>query len=356
MTLDEMIIEVFDNMGRPTDVSPLDRLDDNETLNPDLWGYKQLQAWINQGYKAITTWRTPNGRFYRQRDMIDRRYIQWEPHELDSDTDLTDGSEDGYLQDQHLITFPDDTFYEGNTPPAMVLLGLKGLGDDLLFEEVTPETLEFQTLSADLEYWRVYETQLDADWSSLAYFVDEHTLYTLRALPWVIPETVPTVYERGINWARFQVAQPLNDLYAIRQIRVIDGKHDMEIASRTENFTQNLAEIGMPNEYWREGPYIYFDRHIDQEYTLQLEYYKEANPLTDGEEVPVIPERYHTPIVYWASQRALLRQGENNDAYSFRGFLDQEMRSIIKEQDLDVERYESNFVAGGMSGGYNYGR
>jgi hypothetical protein len=355
MTLDQMLIEVFDNMGRPTDVSPLDKLDDNSTLNPDLWGYKQLQSWINQGYKAITTWRTPNGRFYRHNDMVDRRYIQWGPHVLEDNMDLTDKSADGYTTGQHLYTFPDDSFYVGNQPPAMVLLTLDGLGDLLEFQEVEPETTQFQALASDLEYWQVYETQLDADWSSLAYFVDEHTLYTLRDLPWVIPITVGTVYERGINWARYQVAQPLNDLYAIRQLRVIDGKHDMEIASRTENFTQNLAEVGRPNEYWREGRYIYFDKHVDQDYTIQLEYYKEANPLVLGTDVPVIPERYHTPIVYWASQRALLRQGENADAYSFRGFLDQEMRSIIKEQDLDVERYESNFISGNMSGGHNYG-
>lgn len=352
MTLDEMILEVFDNLGRPTDVSPLDELDDNSTINPSLQGYRQLRNWVNQGYKAITTWRTPNGRFYRQRDMIDRKYVQWGPHELTShNTDTTDTSEQGYDSTQHEFSFPGDDYYVGNRPPAMVLLGLSNLGDLLEYEEVA-ETVELQAVDPTLEYYRTYRQEIDADWVCLAYFIDDHTIYTIEPLPWVIPETVATIYERGINWGRFNVDQDLNDLYAIRQLRIINTKDDMDVAARTENFTQNLAELGTPSEYWREADYLYFDRHVVETQTYQIEYYKQAEALVNGSDTPAIPERYHTPIVYWASQRGLLRYGENNDAYSMRGFLDMEMRSIIKEEDLDVERYESNFRSGFTGVGY----
>lgn len=353
MNLNEMLIETFNNLGRSTDVSPLDRLDDDSTLNPDLQGYKQLQNWINQGYKAITTWRTPRGKFYRFRDMVDRKYIQWGPHIITGlTTYTTDGSELGYDPAQHVFNFSEDDFYVKNVPPAMVLLSLDGVGSHLEFEEVE-ETVEFQSLASTLEYQQIYRA-IDADWVSLAYFTDDHTLYTLEPLPWVVAETIPTIYERGMNWARMETINPLTDLYAIRDLRIIDNKHDMDLAARTENFTQNLAEVGIPSEYFREGRYIYFDRHLDQTYTLQLEYYREANPLDDGLDSPVIPERYHTPIVFWASYRGLLSLGENTDAYSMKGFLNSEMESIIKEEDLDVERLEGNFRAGFNSGGYSY--
>ena len=357
MTLDELILEVFDNLGRSTTLSPLDRLDENDTLNPDLWGYKKLQAWINQGYKAITTWRTPNGRFYRHKDMVNRKYIQWGPYDLTGDHTLTtDTSEEGYDSTQHELNFPDDDFYVGNIPPSMVLVALNTLGDQLQFQEITPPDTEFQVIDPLLEYQQVYQV-LDSDWVSLAYFIDAHTLYTLEPLPWVIAETKITIYERGINWKRFNVQTALDDLYAILMVRVIDKKGDMDLASRTENFTQNLGEIGPPSEYFREGPYLYFDKHVDSEYTLQIEYYKQANPLVSGTDVPDVPERYQTPIVYWATQRGLIMLGENSDAYSIRGFLDMEMRSIVKESDLDVERLEGNFQAGFMGGGNtSYGR
>ena len=93
---------------------------------------------------------------------------------------------------------------------------------------------------------------------------------------------------------------------------------------------------------------MYFDKHIDQEYTIQLEYYRQAELLDLGTDSPVIPERYHTPIVYWAAYRGLLRYGENKTAYSIKGFLDAEMRSIIKEDDMDVERLEGNFIGGNI--------
>ena len=344
MTLNEMILETWEMLGKPTDITPLDRLDDVTTINPDLVGYKQLKRWVNLGYKAITTWRTPGGQFFRSKDMIDRKYLQWGPHTITgSHTTTTDDSEDGYDSTQHLFEFPEDNFYVNNEPPAMVLLGLSTLGQKLPYEEVTPETLELQELDPEYPYWQVYQV-LEADWVSLAYFIDDHTLYTLEPLPWVIDESVPVVYERGLNWKRF--SDNFKDFYAIRQLRVIDNKYDMVLASRTENFTNNLTEVGMPQEYFREGDYIYFDRHIDKEYTLQIEYYKQAKPLENTDDEPDIQERFHTPIVYWAAYRGLLRYGENKDAYSLRGFLDSEMRSIIKEDDLDIERYEGNFIGG----------
>ena len=351
-----MIIETFDNLGRPTNISPLDRLDDNDTLNPDLWGYKKLQAWLNQGYKAITTWRTPNGRFYRHRDMVNRKYIQWGPYTIVGDHEnTTDGSELGYDATLHELEFLDD-FYVGNIPSGMVLVALSTLGDQLQFQEVDPASIPFQDIGSSLEYQQIYQS-IDGDWVSLAYFVDAHTLYTLKTLPWIVDETEIVIYERGINWKRFNVKSALDDLYAILMVRVIDKKGDMDLAARTENFTHNLESVGPPSEYFREGPYLYFDRHIDQEYTLQIEYYKQANPLLLGTDSPDIPERYQTPIVYWATQRGLLMLGENDDAYSIRGFLDMEMRSIVKEDDLDVERLEGNFQAGFTGGGYNsYGR
>ncbi len=351
MNLDEMLIEVFNNLGRPTNISPLDRLDDNDSLNPDLWGYKQLQAWINQGYKAITTWRTPNGRFYRQRDMINRKYIQWGPHSVAGEhTITTDTSELGYNSTLHELDFPEDDYYVDNNPPAMVLLSLKTLGKHLEYQKVNPTSFPYQDVDALLEYQDVYTT-IDADWVSLAYFIDPHTLYTLEPLPWITEETELTIHERGINWRRFNVQEELDDLYAILMVRVIDKKGDMDLASRTENFTYNLGEVGAPSEYFREGSYLYFDRHIDKEYTLRLEHYRQAVPLLLGTDVPTVQERYHTPIVYWATQRGLLMLGENTDAYSIRGFLDMEMRSIIKESDLDIERLEGNFRSGFISGG-----
>lgn len=353
MNLDTMIIEVWDGIGRPTDLSPLDRLDDLTTINNTLYGYITLQRWINQGYKAITTWRTPGGKFYRSDDMVDRKYIQWGPYASTAvPIPNTDPSfEGGYDNTQHEYSLVPDDFYVDNTPPAMVVLGLSNLGDPLLYEDVDPG-LQYQIVDPGAEYQDMYKV-LDEDWSSLAYFTDAHTLYTLKPLPWVVDETKATIYERGINWRRWKVINELNDLYAIRSIRVIDLKRDTELSARTENFTHNLAQVGEPKQYFREGRYVYFDRHIDQEYTLQLEYYREAKDLVNGTDVPELPERLHTPIVYWATQRGLLSRSEQEDAASMNDFLRVEMTSIITEQDLNIERLEGNFIAGITgTGGY----
>ena len=347
MTLNQFILEVWEMLGKPTDVAPVTRLDDLSTVDPTLPGYLQLKRWVNQAYEVVATWRTPGGQYLRQRDMIDRKYLKWGPHQIEGTfTDTTDTSELGYNDQLYDFNFPDDYFYNNQTPPAMIIIGISGLGQPLPYEDITPETLELQNLDPTQEYWRIYQS-LDEDWVSLAYFVDEHTVRTVLPLPWVIPESTVTFYERGVNWRRFDVMSTMDDLYAIRQVRVMDSKSDMEIASRTENFTNNLLTVGEPTQYFREGRYLYFDKHVDKDYTLQMEYYKQVEPLEEEDDVPELQNRFYTPMILWATYRGLLRYGENKTAYSLKGFFKDEMTSIIKEDDLDVERYESHFIGGG---------
>jgi hypothetical protein len=122
-------------------------------------------------------------------------------------------------------------------------------------------------------------------------------------------------------------------------------KKDALLASRTENFTQNYSELGWPTQYYREKQYLYFDWHVPQELTYQIEYIEQITKLTSGSQAPVIQERFHPCIVYWALYRGLLRFGEQTDAYSMFRFLDNEMKTIVKEDDLDIDREEGHFVA-----------
>lgn len=362
MTLDQLIIEVFDNLGRPTDLTPLDQLDDNDSINSSLPGYKQLQRWINLGYEAVTKWRTPNGRFFRSRDMVKRKYCQFGPHTIDQVWEVYNPDDPAFDSvDKYQLTFPSDSYYVGYVPPDLVWVTFTGLGSDIEFQEVEPpETTFGSSLSvAGLNslYQSVYQAT-DADYVSLGYYIDANTIYLLNGKPWIIDTTEVKVYEKGIYYNRFNQpnTQIVDDLYAIRSIRVIDPvtQSDSELANRTQNFTDNYANLGRPTAYYREKKYIYFDWHLPQKYTFQLEYYQQITPLVNGNDSPLIQERYHTPIVYWATYRGLLRFGENNDAYSMFRFLDTEMRSIIKEQDLDVERLEGGFT-GGFSGHGAYG-
>jgi hypothetical protein len=358
VTLDEMIIDVFDNLGRPTDLSPLDELDDDLTINPTLVGYKKLQQWVNLGYEAITKWRTSGGKFYRHNDMIKRKFCQYGPHLLDQ-TWVEFNPDDPFFTPTNTLLLPEDNYYVGNVPTDLVWVTMKNLGADLEYEDVTPEDIDFVNSPSVNEissiYANVYLTT-DADFASLAYFVDPHTLYLLTPIPWMIPETEVTIYEKGIYINRFLSPgnEIVDDMYAIRSLRVFDPalQTDAELANRTENFTQNYGDLGRATSYYREKQYIHFDWHVPQEFTYQLEYTQEVPKLVEQDDSPIIQVRFHTPIVYWATYRGQLRYGNNDDAYALYRFLDTEMKSIIKEQDLDIERLEGHFNGGG---GY-YGR
>lgn len=351
-----MIIETFDGLGRPTDITPLDELDDNSTINPTLPGYQQLQRWVNLGYEAITKWRTASGKFYRHRDTIKRRFCQYGPHLLTGNWNEYNPADPAFTITK-TFSFPDDLYYENLVPPDLVWVTFNNLGAELTYSEVTPKTVDYATSPSTMGISNIYQNvyqYLDADFASLAYFIDAHTIYVLDDLPWIIPETEITIHEKGMYVSRFN--QPftlsVDDLYAIRQVRVFDPevKSDSVLASRTENFTQNYSLLGRPTQYYREKQYLYFDYHVPSEYTYQLEYIEQVTPLNAGSQEPVIQERYHTCIVYWAIYRGLIRFGEQTDAYSMFRFLDNEMKSIIKEDDLDVEREEGHFIGGNSRG------
>jgi hypothetical protein len=351
MILDELVLEVWDGLGRPTDISPLDELDDNSTINSTLTGYQQLQRWVNQGYEAISKWRTSSGKFYRHRDTIKRKFCQYGPHLLIGPWDEYNPGDPAFTPKKTFI-FPNDLYYENLVPPDLVWVTFQNLGTELTYAEVDPPVVDYITsptiAGIDDVYQNVYQVS-GADYASLAYFQDAHTLYFLDDLPWIIPETEITVYEKGIYIGRFNQphGQALDDLYAIRQVRVFDAqtKKDALLASRTENFTQNYSELGWPTQYYREKQYLYFDWHVPQELTYQIEYIEQITKLTSGSQAPVIQERFHPCIVYWALYRGLLRFGEQTDAYSMFRFLDNEMKTIVKEDDLDIDREEGHFVA-----------
>lgn len=356
MTLNQMIIEVFDNLGRPTDVSPLDELDDDSTINSSLPGYQKLQQWINLGYEAITKWRTPGGKFYRHNDMIKRKFCQYGPHTIVQDWAEYNPDDPAFTVTKTL-PFPQDLYYQNNIPPDLVWVCFTNLGEDLEYQDVVPEGVDYVgSLSAPgLKniYQNIYQIT-GADYCSLGYFTDYDTIYLLGDIPWMIPETEVKVYEKGMYYDRFVSPgnQSLDDLYAIRSIRVFDEsmQTDSELASRTENFTQNYGNLGRPTQYYREKKYLYFDWHVPEELTYQIEYIQEITPLVNATDEPIIQKRFHTPIVYWATYRGQIRWGNNDDGVSMYRFLDTEMRSIIQEQDMDIERLEGHFNGGGYYG------
>lgn len=84
---------------------------------------------------------------------------------------------------------------------------------------------------------------------------------------------------------------------------------------------------GIPYEWTTWGFVIYFSRPTDQEYTMDMDYIKEATIIEDDADVPELPASWQEVLVLGAFIRALERNDDNDIAEYHRskqgGYLDQ---------------------------------
>lgn len=301
MTLSKMVIEVFDNLGRPTDIMPLTDLSDNTSIDITLPGFTTLANWINQGYELVARWGRrgqPNPNYAQ---LIKRSMASIGPHTVTGVTTVVSS---------HLLTMT-DTEYLGYIPPSTVVV------------RITDGTGE--------------------GYESVGYFLTSTTIQLFTTMVANDGTSVFEISERGFYWSRFITAP--NIPYAIRAIRSLEDQVDTELAARVENFSQSAASLGEPTSYFKEGDYIFLDTALDDDYHYEIEYEIETIPMSALLDEPVIPKVYHPPMVLWASYLGKLRYGENTDAYSFSGFFDTQMKLIVSEKNREIERLEGGFTA-----------
>lgn len=300
MNLERMVINVFNNLGRPSDISPLTILDDDATMDNSLPGFLQLAEWINLGYEALTKWKTPSGRYLRLEQIVARKITHIEPYSV-IEYACTEDSHDFILTDDH---------YVGFVPPTTVLVSItEGLG---------------------------------AGYSSLAYFSDATNLYLFDSFPANDATSVVLISERGYDFRRaFGVDHP----YAFRAIRLLNLPSEVELAAQVENFTGQISTEGIPTEYFKEKTYLYFDKVIDELLIAEFEYDEQILPMTELTDIPSVPTVYHMPIVYWATQQGLYRGGESDEGYKMSRTYDTAMRSIFWENEKNTARTDGGFQA-----------
>lgn len=78
MTLQEIVVEIFEALGEPSELDFwTDR--DSQTVNTSHLGWKKIVDVVNDGCLALSMWKWPNGRQVRFRHLEDTAYMTMEP-------------------------------------------------------------------------------------------------------------------------------------------------------------------------------------------------------------------------------------------------------------------------------------
>lgn len=284
MTVEEMVIELWEGLGKPENLNPLDeatQLDVDDTKE----NTQRLRRVLSWAQNQVTSWK--DGKF-TQRMMFWtgaflRKYLQL--------TGITDTGQVGSTEATFVksVAGPlDGTNYEG----YVAINGSEA-------REIVADTGSLFIVSPSFTNTMLGE------------------IVTVRPLGYDLPdkESVKTV----------------------QQVWIQDTGNELEEAPREERFMQNDYQIAAPTQWFQRGRKLYLDVVPDQDYFLKL--VVEAVPTKITElgllEEPEIPPQFHWAIVLWALGwgHGLAQEETRKLAYQaeFRDF----MRETINESDMD---------------------
>jgi len=308
MTLKDIVIEVFEALGEPTDLDFWsDR--DTQTVNTDSSGWKRLVDQVNSACMALSMWKWPTGRQVRMRFPYGEAILK--PLILS-----------GTLS--------------GNTSMWSVT------GLDAGFGLHVDKLMVGQTSGAKgVVYWSKDTTLLVAQVSGTFQSGETVKLYR-RKFPW---KSVSSGYSLssvdGIPYLPGQ-GSPLE----IIGVRDIGNQTQLDRSYRGDFLPTPEPNEGVPLTFDVLANGLVFDVWPTDGLLFNVQYMRGPRKLgyEDSDEEPELPEQFHQGLVLWCEWWGLRRAQESNDAYSVKKDLDDFMARTRTEYDLQDEHAQGQIT------------
>lgn len=276
MTVAEIIEEVYENLGEPTNLNPYTGAG---ALDPNSSGYQSILRWINMGIRAVATWKDrQTGRVFR--------YLPF--------------SRDVFVQPRFytigiIATSTTDTLYTNN-----VVLGLEG--SVLLY---------------------------GSDVRRIVYS-DVSGVIRLGA-PLTTAPTVGQTVEVREAFLRIPSSRDFVDV-----LKVVDEStgEELEKGERGEFFYTTRGEVGVPSEWQRGGDRVYLNYTPMEQRWYRLVCYVLPDEVEVETEEPAIPPQFHRGVVIYATALGFARMQEMAAKYSTMQDFEQFMRTTQTQEDI----------------------
>lgn len=312
MTLEEMRNQVWDGIGRPTNLDPSVSA---TTLN-----------WVvNEAQRQVAGWRDP---------QLGRRV-------------------------RFNCLYSTMNFY------SVVLTGtLTAVNNTTFPYSVSQAEVRSNDAADRYNGWVIEMTSGDADGESRmitdnAFGAGTNVLYVEEAfdnLPaigdtYTMYKSWMPIYPSAHVWSADGIALPaatgLNyvngNLLEVLRVKDISNARVLEIAGDKSSFVDCHLSTGDPRQWYRFGNKLYFDYNVSDNRWFEAEYYRMPTSLSTTSDVPEIPETFHWAMVLWGIWWGHRVRRESSNAYSAKlDFIDT-MRQKVGDMDLLGERAETQF-------------
>jgi hypothetical protein len=292
MTFAELKDEVWNNLGKPSDLNPTS----SDTIG----------KWVNRGYKKLLFWKLPNGRLLRFRCTEGELFFQ---------TTVKSGTAEG-----------------GDESSITLQSGQVGASDDQYngwLVAITSGTGDGQT-------------RLVTDYNGSTRVATVHN-------PWVTTPDSTSVYRLykrfvkilpsgAVGASENLTLSPVSSLYAVSKIMDLVDKEDLLPAERTETWISDLTEDAIPDEYLVYGDRIVFNTAYSTSRWYKMEYVKMPPDMVNDSDQPEVPEPWQEAIILWATWRGLRRNQESGEAYAAKRDLLDFIQMTATQGEVGFER------------------
>jgi hypothetical protein len=301
MLLEEIRNEIWQNLGKPTDLDPSSDTSYN--------GGPYLTFVANMAQRRVASYKT-------QREHIMRF------NTLKGDMYFKNTIIEGTLES------------DGTTSTVILPSGDVGAGDDRYNGWVLKINGTYRLI---VDYVTSTRTgTLHEDLSTAPATGDTYSLY--KKFSYLLPS--------GHAWVSEHIQLPattdryLNDgnFLEILKIEDLDQNRKLVKAKRGRSFVTLQTSTGDPQKWYRYGNKLIFDFAPEEEKWFRMEYYRLPIDMIVDSDEPELPEEFHYALVLWGTEWGYRREGESNEKYSTKLDFKEFMEQTLQELDIADER------------------
>lgn len=321
MTILEMVQDVFEALGEPSDLE----YRDIATLQPDTAsvGWQRFVRVFNNAQTAIATWKFPEGTQLRFRALEDVASFQTSRLQA-SITPASPGVDDSFILSGSQLK-------SGTASYVGWLLEIPDASGKSLYRgRITTSTYNggqyYITLSPAPQHGLV------APYPVVYLYTREYIFQNINGM--LPPFTGPIIPYDG------QYGTPLE----ILNVEDITNGTSIEYNSRHESYIQSEPDVGVPGEYYKLATGLRFNTWPETGINYAVRYFRTPKPFgTDVDQVCELPVQFHQCVVLHALWWGYRRMQENTSAYSTKRDLDDMLRRLRTEFHLEGEMGRSQW-------------
>jgi hypothetical protein len=311
MTLRQMMVEVYENLGKDSTLTPYSDWPAETTFELGLATAARLRNYVNRAYEKIATWKRKRGKVFDFPALHKKTFFQTS---VVTGTSQGGGGDDTFVLEAGSSSV-DDT-YNGYT---VYVSDGTGSGQIRIIVDYDGATVT---------------ATINRDWDTNP---DDTSTY-------VIYKNFYTLSELGID-------SPDRFYHHVRLFDMGDKKQ-LSYGSATTSYLSSLENYGdTPSSYITQNSTVFFNVPVYEARWYEFEYVELPEELSGEDDEPVIPTPFHEAIVFYATWLHLKKKGENNDAWSFK----QDIEDLMENTRCPGEGQFDNIEVGyGIIAGTNY--